>query len=86
MKEEVVSPQHYKPNGVFNMEPIEMMYNSMTHDAFVAYCEGCIIKYMHRYHEKNGIEDLKKAKTYLDFIICSEAGYSPLYIINGGMI
>lgn len=31
--------------------------------------EGNIIKYITRYKDKNGLEDLIKARTYLDFII-----------------
>ena len=33
------------------------------------YCEGNIVKYVCRYKLKNGIEDLKKARHYLDMLI-----------------
>jgi hypothetical protein len=33
------------------------------------FLEGNIIKYVTRYKDKNGIEDLKKAKWYLDKLI-----------------
>ena len=33
------------------------------------FCEGNVIKYISRYKRKNGIEDLKKAKSYLDKLI-----------------
>ena len=33
------------------------------------FLEGNIIKYVTRYKEKNGIEDLKKAKWYLEKLI-----------------
>ena len=33
------------------------------------FCQGNVIKYVMRYNEKNGIEDLKKAKVYIDFMI-----------------
>jgi hypothetical protein len=33
------------------------------------YFQGNVIKYVSRYKEKNGLEDLKKAKHYIDKII-----------------
>ncbi|OCR88902.1 hypothetical protein CFT12S00416_05620 [Campylobacter fetus subsp. testudinum] len=33
------------------------------------FCEGNVIKYVCRYKEKNGIEDLLKAKHYLEVLI-----------------
>lgn len=35
----------------------------------LGYLEGCIIKYVSRYKDKGGVEDLKKAKHYLDKLI-----------------
>jgi hypothetical protein len=35
----------------------------------MGYLEGCIIKYVSRYKEKNGIEDLKKARHFLDKLL-----------------
>ena len=34
-----------------------------------AFCTGNAIKYLYRWKKKNGIEDLKKAKWYIDKII-----------------
>lgn len=33
------------------------------------FCEGNVVKYITRYKDKNGVEDLKKAKQYIDFLI-----------------
>jgi len=33
------------------------------------FLEGNVIKYVSRYKHKDGIEDLKKAKVYLDWLI-----------------
>ena len=41
----------------------------MTRDETVGFYKGNIIKYVTRYADKNGIEDLKKAKVYLDRLI-----------------
>lgn len=35
----------------------------------IGYFEGNVIKYVCRYQKKNGIEDLKKARHYLDMLI-----------------
>ena len=35
----------------------------------IPFAEGCVIKYMMRWKDKNGVEDLKKAKHYIDLII-----------------
>ncbi len=35
----------------------------------IGYCEGAIIKYVCRYKKKNGVEDLKKARHFLDKLI-----------------
>jgi hypothetical protein len=38
-------------------------------DQNLSYLEGCIIKYICRYKLKNGLEDLEKAKVYLEKLI-----------------
>ena len=43
--------------------------NSMSHVQFCGYMRGNIIKYMLRYEHKNGVEDLKKARWYLDRLV-----------------
>lgn len=35
----------------------------------LSYCQGNVIKYVCRYADKNGVQDLKKAKQYIDFMI-----------------
>ena len=36
------------------------------------FCEGNVIKYISRWRLKNGVEDLKKARQYIDFLIEKE--------------
>ena len=48
------------------IEPIDYIVGNNLN-----FCEGNVIKYITRYKEKGGIEDLKKAKQYIDFIIAS---------------
>ena len=64
----VNSPTHYQTGLI---ETIDSIKNILGHDKFQAYCTGNVIKYLSRYREKNGLEDLKKAETYVGFIIKS---------------
>jgi hypothetical protein len=35
----------------------------------IGFCEGNAIKYISRWRDKNGVEDLKKARHYIDKLI-----------------
>jgi len=59
-KERVIHPEHYNKG-------IEMWDYAYTHK--LDFFEGNIVKYVTRWKTKNGIEDLKKAKQYLDKLI-----------------
>jgi len=62
------SPTHYSSHRIQPIDFIEM--NNLGFSA------GNVIKYVCRYEQKNGIEDLKKAKRYLEFLIEKiEGGY-----------
>lgn len=41
------------------------------------YNEGNVIKYVSRWRSKNGLEDLYKAKNYLDYLIAEEEVKKP---------
>ena len=57
-----INPDHYKVGGI---ETIEYIKSKMTQEAFQGYLQGNIIKYISRYRNKNGLEDLHKAEWYL---------------------
>lgn len=38
----------------------------------IGFAEGCVIKYVSRWKTKNGVEDLKKARHFLDMLIEQE--------------
>lgn len=59
---------HYKNQGI---EPIDLMRNNFSKEEFAGFLQGNVLKYMLRYKDKNGLEDLKKAKTYLTWLIKS---------------
>lgn len=56
-----VGGMHYKTQAI---QPIEyIMQNGLD------FCEGNVVKYVSRWRYKNGVEDLKKARHYIDFLI-----------------
>ena len=66
MNDVVNNPSHYNQN---TMETIDVLENSMPRVHFCGYLRGNILKYMLRYEYKGGIEDLKKARWYLNRLI-----------------
>lgn len=62
----VDKPQHYCNS---NIEPIDYMEDKLSPSGFEGYCIGNVIKYVSRYQHKNGVQDLQKAKWYLNKII-----------------
>ena len=62
----VQHPSHYTHGGI---ECIEAIRASMTADGFCDYCKGNIIKYIWRWRDKGGAEDLRKASVYLGWLI-----------------
>lgn len=58
-------PLHYCRNGLECLDVIRAELG----DGFEAYCIGNVQKYIWRYRDKNGTEDLEKARFYLDCVI-----------------
>jgi hypothetical protein len=67
----VNSPPHYNKAGVECIEAIR----AATGDGYEYYLQGNIMKYLWRYRYKNGTEDLKKARWYLDKLVEEVEGY-----------
>lgn len=67
-KDEVNHPDHYTQGGI---ECIDCIRASMSKDGFEDYCKGNVIKYLHRWRFKGGVQDLKKAEVYLMWLIQS---------------
>jgi hypothetical protein len=61
----VNSPPHYNQAGIECLDAIR----AATNEGYEFYLQGNIIKYMWRYRYKNGVEDLNKAKFYLERLI-----------------
>ena len=60
-------PNHYK--GKHGIETIDVIRNFGNDDMIAGFYWGNAIKYMTRYRSKNGLEDLKKARKNLDWLI-----------------
>jgi hypothetical protein len=59
--EHQVGGNHYKNKSI---QPIDYIIGNN-----LGFCEGNVIKYVTRYKDKNGVEDLMKAKQYIEFLI-----------------
>lgn len=64
----VNKPSHYQ--GSKGLEGIEVIDNFIGNlPGKAAWCWGNAIKYLLRFQKKNGLEDLKKARKNLDWLI-----------------
>ncbi|HFU4217775.1 TPA: DUF3310 domain-containing protein [Streptococcus suis] len=64
----ITQPKHYQ--GKYGMEALDVVKNFIG--GLVgerAYYWGNVIKYLLRFQQKNGVEDLKKARQHLDWLI-----------------
>ncbi len=57
----IKEPPHYTQHEI---EPIDFIVKNK-----LDFCQGNVVKYICRYNLKGGIDDLLKAKQYIDFII-----------------
>ena len=62
----VTQPDHYNKGAI---EAIEAIKASMHPQEYKGYLKGNCLKYLWRYEYKNGVEDLRKARVYLDWLI-----------------
>lgn len=61
-----VGGDHYASKAI---QPWDAMEAWMTKEAFAGYLHGNCIKYLARYLDKNGVQDLKKCEHYLTKLI-----------------
>ena len=67
MTDNVNSPSHYTNGNIECITGIEASFDTAAE--FAGYCKGNVMKYLWRYKRKNGIEDLRKARWYLNKLI-----------------
>lgn len=66
MKDVQVGGDHYRSKTI---QPWDAMQAWMSREAFSGFLNGNVIKYLCRYKDKNGVEDLMKARHCLDKLI-----------------
>lgn len=57
------------PNHYSGLQPLEVMKKTFSEFEYLGFLRGNILKYVMRYDKKGGVEDLKKAKHYLELLI-----------------
>lgn len=70
VSDNVHSPSHYCKGGLECIEAIRAACEGL--EDVEAYYVGNILKYIWRFKGKNGVEDLRKARKYLDWLIEQE--------------
>lgn len=63
----VTNPRHYM--GRLGLEALDVHKNFLTEEELKGYFLGNTLKYVLRYKHKNGLEDLKKARMHLNWLI-----------------
>lgn len=67
-------PGHYKDKAI---QPWDFIVSNN-----LSYLEGNVVKYISRWREKGGVDDLRKAKHYIEKLIEVETGEKPPTTIN----
>ena len=70
MTDNVNQPPHY---GQGEIECIDYIKDILTDEELIGYYRGNVAKYLHRWRYKNGLEDLKKARWYLEALIQNQS-------------
>ena len=68
-------PTHYTQGGIECIDAIAAALTGLSGEE--AYDTGAAIKYLWRWKHKNGAEDLKKARWYIDRLIEMQGGDKP---------
>ena len=64
-------PQHYTQGAIECIDALESAAVAHAGDGFLAHCTLTAIKYLWRWPAKGGLEDLKKARWYIDRAIAT---------------
>ena len=67
LHDSVNNPSHYQ--GRYGMQSIDALRNFMTPEQLKGFYLGNALKYQLRFQKKNGLEDLKKARKNLEWLI-----------------
>jgi hypothetical protein len=83
MTDNVNHPSHYNHG---NMETIDVIQGAMTAVEYRGFLKGNIIKYVSRANYKGGVEDLEKARWYLDKMIGAKDDSSRITVAGFGRL
>ena len=64
VKNDPINPDHYKQGKVECIDCIESATSSLT--GFEGFCTGSAIKYLYRWKQKGGRQDLEKSRWYIN--------------------
>ena len=67
MEDVVNHPEHYSSGTPY--EGIKVLKRWMSKEQYVGFLKGNIIKYLCRSEKKNGTEDLRKARWYMNKLV-----------------
>lgn len=74
MSDNVNRPSHYTQGGIEAIDAIESALTNLSGPE--AFLTGQVLKYMWRWHAKNGVEDLRKARWYIERLIEREERFN----------
>ena len=66
MSDAVNSPSHYNQGPIECIEAIRASMNTLEYQGFL---KASVMKYIWRWRDKGGVEDLRKASVYLNWLI-----------------
>lgn len=69
-EKEILKPKYYHEGT--NVDPVRYGKEHFSHEEMKGFYRMNVIKYITRYDKKNGMEDLIKAKNYLEMLIENE--------------
>lgn len=65
----VSHPSHYAGGGIEAMDALKSAMSGSGLSPMASYWWGCAFKYLWRWTRKNGLEDLRKCRQCIDFLI-----------------
>ena len=66
MYQDVAAQDHYAKRPI---EPIRYMKETYTEEEFIGFLRGNVDKYLARWKDKGGVNDLNKSRVYLNWLI-----------------
>lgn len=75
MVDMVNRPPHYTRGKIQAIDAIAVAVMDLT--GVESFCTANAIKYLWRWKHKNGVEDLRKARWYIDYLIALETTPAP---------